>query len=72
MIKRYTLPEIGNIWTQENKYRKWLEVELAVCEVLAEKGEIPKEAWKEIEEKADFDSQRIDQMHISNDRAIQV
>jgi adenylosuccinate lyase len=62
LIERYTLPEIGNIWTQENKYRKWLEVELAVCEVLAGKGEIPKEAWKEIREKADFDSQRIDEI----------
>ncbi len=62
MIERYTLPEIGSIWTQENKYRKWLEVELAVCEVLAGKGEIPKEVWKEIREKADFDSQRIDEI----------
>lgn len=62
MIQRYTLPEIGNIWTQENKYRKWLEVELAVCEVLAGKGEIPKKAWQEIKEKADFDSTRIDEI----------
>jgi len=62
LIERYTLPEIGNIWAQENKYRKWLEVELAVCEVLTGKGEIPQNAWKEIREKADFDSKRIDEI----------
>ena len=32
MIERYTRPEMGRIWTVENKYRKWLQVELAVCE----------------------------------------
>jgi len=65
VIQRYTLPEIGNIWAQENKYRKWLEVELAVCEVLASKGEIPQNAWKEIREKADFDSKRIDEIEVT-------
>ena len=48
MIKRYTLPEIGNIWTQENKYRKWLEVELAVCDAWAEVGVIPQETVPKI------------------------
>ncbi|MBN2029771.1 adenylosuccinate lyase [bacterium] len=62
MIKRYTLPEMGKIWSQENRYRKWLDVELAVCEVQTERGVIPKEAWEEIRSKADFDSQRIDEI----------
>ena len=43
MIERYTRPEMDSIWTLENKYRKWLDVELAVCEVLFERGEIPPE-----------------------------
>src|SRR5438477_519479 len=36
MIPRYTLPEMGAIWSEENRFRKWLDVELAVCEVHAE------------------------------------
>lgn len=62
MIGRYTLPEMGSIWSQENRYRKWLDVELAVCEVQAERGMIPQEAWEEIRTKADFESQRIDEI----------
>ena len=52
MIERYTLPEMDKIWAQENKYQKWLDVELAVCEYQAEKGVIPQDAWKNIKEKA--------------------
>ena len=48
MIERYTRPEMGKIWTLENKYRKWLEVEMAVCEAQAECGLIPSEAMEEI------------------------
>lgn len=62
MIERYTRPEMGDIWSQENRYRKWLDVELAVCEVQAERGVIPMDAWEEIRTKADFDSQRIDEI----------
>ena len=62
MIKRYTYPEMGKIWSQENRYQKWLDVELAVCEVQAERGVIPHEAWDEIKSKADFDSRRIDEI----------
>ena len=62
MISRYTLPEMGNIWSQENRYRKWLDVELAVCEVLTERGVVPQDAWKEIRTKAGFDSGRIDEI----------
>jgi len=50
---------MGQIWSDENKFRAWLEVEIAVCEVLAEMGEIPEDALKEIQEKADFSVDRI-------------
>ena len=48
MIPRYTLPEMAQIWSDENKFRTWLEVEIAVCEVLAEMGEIPEDALNEL------------------------
>ena len=54
MIPRYIRPEMAEIWSLENKFRAWLEVEIAVCEVLAEKGEIPTEALEVIKAKADF------------------
>ena len=44
MIERYTRPEMGRIWSEENKYKQWLEVELAAVEALAEMGEVPSEA----------------------------
>ena len=62
MIKRYTRPEMGRIWELENKYRKWLDVEIAVCESMAELGLIPEDAAKEIKEKADFNVDRIDEI----------
>jgi len=62
MIERYTRKEMGDIWSIENKFRKWLEVEIAVCEAWAELGKIPKDALEEIKEKADFDLKRIDEI----------
>ena len=62
MIERYTRPEMGRIWTLENKYRKWLDVELAVCEALFERGEVPPEDYKTIKEKAGFDVKRIEEI----------
>ena len=59
MIERYTLPEIGGVWTEEAKYRAWLEVELAVCRARARLGEIPMEEVDELAEKADFTVERI-------------
>ena len=44
MIERYTLPEMGALWSEQNKFQKWLDVELAVCEVHAEMGTIPRDA----------------------------
>ncbi|MEO5359582.1 MAG: adenylosuccinate lyase [Nitrospirota bacterium] len=62
MIERYTKKEMGQLWTLEAKYRKWLEVELAVCEAWAERGEIPADALKTIKVKAGFDCLRIDEI----------
>ncbi|MHC1726939.1 MAG: adenylosuccinate lyase [Syntrophobacteraceae bacterium] len=62
MIERYTRPEMGRIWTVENKYRRWLDVELAVCEVLGARGAIPPEDARAIREKANFDVGRIDEI----------
>jgi adenylosuccinate lyase len=59
VIERYTLPEIGAVWTEEAKYRAWLEVELAVCRARARLGEIPIEEVEELAEKADFTVERI-------------
>lgn len=59
MIERYTLPEMGDIWTDEYKFQTWLQVEIAVCEAQAELGYIPQAAVEEIKAKAKFDPQRI-------------
>lgn len=45
MINRYSRPEMANIWSEENKYRAWLEVEILADEAWAELGEIPKKMW---------------------------
>ncbi len=55
MIERYTLPEMGNLWTDEYKLKTWLQVEIAVCEAQAELGYIPQAAVEEIKAKANFD-----------------
>jgi len=59
VIARYTRPEMGKIWTDENKLRKWLEVEIAATLTLAEAGIVPKEAASALREHADFDLKRV-------------
>ena len=59
MIDRYTRPEMGHIWTEENKYRMWLAVETAASETLAEAGIVPAEAAMAIRTKGDFSVKRI-------------
>ncbi|HAM80976.1 adenylosuccinate lyase [Ornithinibacillus bavariensis] len=59
MIERYTREEMGTIWTEENKFNAWLEVEILVCEAWSELGIIPQEDLKRIREIASFDIQRI-------------
>ncbi|MDO6656997.1 adenylosuccinate lyase [Anaerobacillus sp. 1_MG-2023] len=59
MIERYTRPEMGAIWTEENRYNAWLEVEILACEAWAELGIIPKEDVQKIRENAGFNVDRI-------------
>ena len=59
MITRYTRPEMANIWSDENRYRCWLEVEILACEAWAELGEIPKDDVKKIRDHASFSVDRI-------------
>ena len=59
MIERYSRPEMAALWTLENKFRVWLEVETAVCEAWCELGVVPADELAVIKEKADFDVDRI-------------
>ncbi len=59
MIARYTRPEMGKVWSDENRYRQWLNVELAAAEALSERGEVPRDAAAALREHADFDVSRI-------------
>lgn len=59
MIDRYTRPEMGAIWTDENRYAAWLEVEILAVEAWAELGDIPKEDVEKIRQQASFDVARI-------------
>jgi len=59
VIPRYTRDEMGRIWSDAHRYEKWLEVELAVCDTLAESGQIPSEVAARIRRKAAFDPERV-------------
>lgn len=59
VIERYTLPEMGDLWSDTYKLKTWLDVEIAVCEAQAELGYIPEDAVKEIKAKAKFDPKRV-------------
>lgn len=59
VIERYTLPEMGELWTETYKFKTWLQVEIAVCEAQAELGYIPTAAVEEIKSKANFDPKRV-------------
>lgn len=59
MIERYTRPEMGNIWTEENKFKAWLEVEILACEAWAELGQIPWEDVRKIRANAKINVERI-------------
>src|SRR2546425_7360882 len=62
MIPRYTRPRMGKIWEDQNKYQRWLDVELAVVETLTEEGLIPKDAAGEIKARASFSGDRINEI----------
>ena len=59
MIERYTLPEMGAIWTDRAKYQSWLDVEVAACEANCSLGRVPEPAMEDIRNKAAFEPERI-------------
>src|SRR5207302_3873052 len=70
MIGRYTLPEMGALWSEETKFQKWLEVEIAVCEVHAEMGTIPRDALTQIKSRAKFSVERINEIEKTTDHDV--
>ncbi len=62
MIERYMRPQMGQIWTAENRYHAWLKVELAVCEAWADEGRVPQNALANIKKLAAIDAERIDEI----------
>jgi adenylosuccinate lyase len=62
LIARYTRAEMGRVWSEENKFQKWLEVELAAAETLAEAGIVPREAAQKLRERARVDVARINEL----------
>jgi adenylosuccinate lyase len=70
MIPRYTLPEMGALWSEAAKFQKWLDVEIAVCEVHAEMGLIPPEALAQIKSRASFTVERINEIEKTTDHDV--
>ena len=62
MIARYTRAEMGRVWSEENKFRQWREVELAASEALAELGEVPAEAARALRQHSGFTVERINEI----------
>lgn len=59
MIPRYSRPEMVSIWTDENRFKIWLQVELLALEQMANEGTVPKEAYEEVKAKANYDTERV-------------
>src|SRR5436189_5119862 len=70
MIDRYTLPEMGALWSEETRFQKWLDVEIAVCEVHAEMGTIPPDALEQIKSRAKFSVERINEIEKTTDHDV--
>ena len=70
MIERYTLPEMGALWSEQTKFQKWLDVEIAVCEVHAEMGTIPTDALADIKSRARFSVDRINEIEKITDHDV--
>src|SRR6185369_9872495 len=62
MIRRYTNPEMGAIWSEQRRYETWLEVELAAADAMAEAGIVPRDAARELRAKAAFEIPRIEEI----------
>ncbi len=63
MIKRYTLERMGKVWSEVNKFQKWLDVEIAICRAWNKLGKIPDDALREIEEKTYIDETVVERIH---------
>lgn len=59
MIERYTRPEMAQVWSEENQYRAWLEIEILACEAWHSIGKIPDSDWKNIQSKSSFDLKKV-------------
>jgi len=70
MIDRYTLPKMREIWSEEHKFRTWLEVEIAACEAWAKLGKIPASSLKKIKNKAKFSLKRINEIEKTVDHDV--
>lgn len=70
MIPRYTLPEMGALWSEQSKFQKWLDVEIAVCEVHAEMNVIPLDALQQIKTRAHFTIERINEIEKTTDHDV--
>lgn len=70
MIPRYTLPEMGALWSEQSKFQKWLDVEIAVCEVHAEMNVIPSDALQQIKTRARFTIERINEIEKTTDHDV--
>src|SRR6266516_2949975 len=70
MINRYTLPEMGALWSEQTRFQKWLDVEIAVCEVHAEMGTIPPDALEQIKSRAMFSVERINEIEKTTDHDV--
>jgi len=70
MIDRYTLPEMGALWSEETRFQKWLDVEIAVCEVHAGMGTIPRDALEQIKSRAKFSVARINEIEKTTDHDV--
>ncbi|MGE0359909.1 MAG: lyase family protein, partial [Vicinamibacterales bacterium] len=62
MIRRYTNPEMGRIWTEQRRYETWLEVELAAADAMAGAGLVPPDAVVDLKKKARFDVARVEEI----------
>ena len=62
MIERYTLKRMADVWSDENRFRKWLEIEVLICEAYGSLSEIPPEDLKSIKERANFNIDRINEI----------
>lgn len=70
MIDRYTLPQMGALWSEQTKFQKWLDVEIAVCEVHAQLGTIPRDALEQIKSRASFSVERINEIEKTTDHDV--